>query len=94
MYMPNGNAECGEPMCCRNTQGKPKNHDAAAGYWSDYRNCDVPWQTVQNTLQHIKKNHKVRNFVFANLSRPALAHSAAYPTCKGGCILWGKAAKA
>jgi hypothetical protein len=59
MYMPNGNAECGAVMCCRRDQGKPDRPEAAAGYWGDYRDCDIPWQTVQNTLQQIKENHKV-----------------------------------
>lgn len=59
MYMPNGNAECGATMCCRSDQGKPDRPEAAAGYWGDYRDCDIPWQTVQNTLQQIKQSHKV-----------------------------------
>jgi hypothetical protein len=60
MYMPNGNAKCGEPMCCRCTQGKPGNPDIAAGYWGDYRSCDIPWQAVQNTLHQIKGSHEVQ----------------------------------
>jgi hypothetical protein len=59
MYVPNGNAECGAIMCCRSDQGKPDRPEAAAGYWGDYRGCDIPWQTVQNTLQPIKQSHKV-----------------------------------
>jgi hypothetical protein len=59
MYMPNGNAKCGEPMCCRRSQGKPENPDIAAGYWGDYRSCDIPWQAVQNTLHQIKGSHEV-----------------------------------
>ncbi|PNF14909.1 hypothetical protein B7P43_G04318 [Cryptotermes secundus] len=64
MYMPNGNAECGEPMCCRRTQGKPGNPDTAAGYWGDYRSCDIPWQAVQNTLHQIKGNHEKIDYIY------------------------------
>jgi hypothetical protein len=61
IYLAEGNAECGEPMCCRNTQGNPKNPAAAAGYWGDYRNCDTPWNAFVDTLQQVKKTHQVMN---------------------------------
>jgi len=30
-----------------------------AGYWGDYRNCDVPLWTVENMFDHISKNEDV-----------------------------------
>jgi hypothetical protein len=47
-------------MCCRSTQGSPKNPAAAAGYWGDYRNCDTPWNVFEDTLQQVKKIHQVK----------------------------------
>lgn len=52
------NANCGEPLCCRanspnHTSGPP------AGAWGDYRLCDTPLQTIENTLKHISNTHKV-----------------------------------
>lgn len=64
MYMPHGNAECGATMCCRSDQGIPERPKAEAGYWGDYRDCDIPWQTVQNTLQQIKESHKKIDYIY------------------------------
>lgn len=64
MYMPQGNTECGATMCCRSDQGKPNRPEAAAGYWGDYRDCDIPWQTVQDTLQQIKRSHKKIDYIY------------------------------
>ena len=75
MYAPNGNAECGATMCCRSDQGNPDRQEAAAGYWGDYRHCDIPWQTVQNTLQQIKQSHKVNT---STCKRKLLRNIAAY----------------
>ena len=75
MYMPQGNAECGATMCCRSDQGIPDRPEAAAGYWGDYRDCDIPWHTVQNTLQQIKQNHKVNT---STCNRKLLRNIVAY----------------
>jgi hypothetical protein len=75
MYMPNGNAECNAVMCCRRDQGQPETPDAAAGYWGDYRDCDIPWHTVQNTLQQIKESHKVNTNI---CNKKSLRNTGAY----------------
>lgn len=62
IYLPGGNAVCDAPMCCRSDQGTPVNPDAAAGFWGDYRSCDLPWNVFQDTVQQIKKTHQV-NFL-------------------------------
>jgi hypothetical protein len=60
-YLPDGNAVCNAPMCCRSDQGPPANPSAAAGYWGDYRDCDTPWNAFNDTVQQIKRTHQVRN---------------------------------
>lgn len=55
-YTEGSEAACGEPLCCRPSEGKvdPKK---AAGKWGDYRSCDTPIRTVRNALKHISENH-------------------------------------
>ena len=64
IYTPDGNAECGEPMCCRSKQGTPKTPEAAAGFWGDYRYCDLSWHAFEDALAQIKKAHTVGSFTF------------------------------
>lgn len=54
LYTPNGNAECGEPICCQNDQGKPDSSSNACGYWTDYRNADTSWHLIEEILAQIK----------------------------------------
>jgi sphingomyelin phosphodiesterase len=49
-YVVGGNAECDEPTCCRFDQGTPENATGAAGYWGDYRDCDLPMHAFQNLI--------------------------------------------
>ncbi|XP_069688528.1 sphingomyelin phosphodiesterase-like isoform X2 [Periplaneta americana] len=63
-YSPNGNAVCGEPLCCRKSQSKQGSSDPPAGFWGDYRDCDIPWHTVSNTLQQIKETHKKIDYIY------------------------------
>lgn len=71
-YQPGALAECGQPLCCRNTSTrrytrKSKHHrwqkavdrSKLAGYWGDYRNCDIPLWTLENMFEHITKNEQV-----------------------------------
>lgn len=34
-----------------------------AGYWGDYRNCDLPLRTFEETLQFINNTHKDIDYV-------------------------------
>lgn len=61
-YIEGANAECGEPLCCREESGQPKSPEKASGLWGDYRNCDMPMRTLENMLSHINKTHKVYIF--------------------------------
>ncbi|KAI8119689.1 Sphingomyelin phosphodiesterase 1 [Lucilia cuprina] len=31
----------------------------AAVFWGDYRECDLPWQTIESAFTHIMENHKI-----------------------------------
>nr|CAD7195606.1 unnamed protein product [Timema douglasi] len=63
-YTSGGNAVCGEPTCCRSAQGSPADESSAAGYWGDYRDCDMPLQTVTDMLTHIKQTHQKIDYVY------------------------------
>ncbi|XP_034251961.1 sphingomyelin phosphodiesterase-like isoform X1 [Thrips palmi] len=49
-------ADCELPLCCRGTSG-PANGKRLAGKWGDYGRCDAPVALLENTLQHIAKEH-------------------------------------
>jgi sphingomyelin phosphodiesterase len=53
-YVPGGNADCGEPICCQEDQGEPSSSDKSCGYWSDYRDSDPPWYLVEETIRQAK----------------------------------------
>jgi len=59
-YQPGAVADCLDPLCCRN-QSTPPSHYAnpnttGAGFWGDYRSCDIPFWTVENMFQYIANN--------------------------------------
>lgn len=62
-YRENSNAVCNEPLCCR-ADSPPSTSSTTkvktshrAGYWGDYRDCDVPLRLVDQTFQWIRQNH-------------------------------------
>ncbi|CAD5118658.1 DgyrCDS7346 [Dimorphilus gyrociliatus] len=55
-YKVGGNAECNEPVCCKDIDGQPKGKPA--GKWGDYRQCDTPRHTLESLFKHLKKNEK------------------------------------
>lgn len=62
-YKTGGNAECNEPTCCRSNQGSPTSPSTSAGYWGDYRDCDMPWHAVLDALDQIRsQNEKIDYF--------------------------------
>lgn len=63
-YTQGNNAECTEPMCCRRDQGLPEPGVAGAGKWGDYRYCDLPWDTVEKSIQGIARLHADADFVY------------------------------
>lgn len=58
LYEPNGNSNCGEPLCCRKGQSKP-DMTSFAGFWGDYNSCDIPWHAITDALEHMKDTHQV-----------------------------------
>ena len=66
-YQEGSNANCREPLCCRATSGKVSVPGDKAGYWGDYRSCDIPWRTIENTVKHMSKQHPVFPFIFIGL---------------------------
>ncbi|XP_066583446.1 sphingomyelin phosphodiesterase-like [Prorops nasuta] len=63
-YEVNGNAECGEPACCRIGQNVTNDKGKLAGYWGDYNHCDSPWHAVTDVLDHINSTHKDIEYVY------------------------------
>ncbi|XP_053681968.1 sphingomyelin phosphodiesterase-like [Sabethes cyaneus] len=58
------NAVCNRPACCRNDQGIPNNPQEGAGFWGDYRDCDSPWVSVEDTIDHIVENHPDAAYIY------------------------------
>ncbi|XP_059469122.1 sphingomyelin phosphodiesterase-like [Neocloeon triangulifer] len=56
-YRVGGNAACDEPTCCRFDQGDPINSTGAAGYWGDYRDCDLPVHAFENLIDQASSAH-------------------------------------
>ncbi|XP_052822230.1 sphingomyelin phosphodiesterase isoform X2 [Octopus bimaculoides] len=54
MYQEGANAKCGEPLCCRKSNGPPAKAADGAGKWGDYRNCDLPPRTMDNLFNHLR----------------------------------------
>lgn len=56
-YKPGSNSKCSKALCCRENSGDPVKPEDAAGYWGSYDVCDLPWHTVEEILNRIKKAH-------------------------------------
>ncbi|KAK7087201.1 sphingomyelin phosphodiesterase-like [Littorina saxatilis] len=53
-YRPGADADCGEPLCCRAYDLDPApTRSSQAGRWGDYRNCDMPADTLELLFQHL-----------------------------------------
>lgn len=61
-YKPGSNANCGRPVCCRD--GTPKSNETGAGFWGDYRTCDIPPWTAENVLNYIVQNEKQIDWIY------------------------------
>lgn len=65
LYQPSGNADCDEPTCCRRGQStNGKINEKSAGFWGDYNNCDLPWHSIVDALEHIKTQHLTFDFIY------------------------------
>lgn len=65
--------ECREPLCCRNTSTASATGalTSGAGYWGDYRDCDVPLRTLESMLKYISIHHKDIDYVIWTGDIPA-----------------------
>jgi len=58
LYTPGSLATCAEPMCCQRNKETTEGTSEAAGYWGDYRDCDLPWQAFESALDSAVLNTK------------------------------------
>lgn len=63
-YLIGHNAVCNRPACCRNDQGIPENPADRAGRWGDYRDCDSPWDGVEDVIDHIAEHHADTTYIY------------------------------
>ena len=55
LYLANSKKECDKPLCCEFGIGNSLND--SAGKWGSYGRCDLPINTLENSLDHIANNH-------------------------------------
>ncbi|XP_053954606.1 sphingomyelin phosphodiesterase-like [Anastrepha ludens] len=63
LYTPGALAECVEPQCCQRGAGSTDT-EKAAGYWGDYRDCDAPWNMIDDAFNHIKNTHTKIDYIY------------------------------
>lgn len=56
-------AKCDDPNCCRESHGQPENSAHAAGKWGSY-DCDVPWESIEDLVQHLKTEHSDAEIIY------------------------------
>nr|XP_022336528.1 sphingomyelin phosphodiesterase-like [Crassostrea virginica] len=52
-YEVGSKVKCGEPLCCRQGDGKAGPGEAGAGLWGTVDTCDVPFSLVESLFQHL-----------------------------------------
>lgn len=70
-YKPGSNANCGEPLCCREFNGVPANQSDGAGQFGDYRYCDTPLWTLENLLQKLSAEKDQFDYIYWTGDLPA-----------------------
>ncbi|CAF1315960.1 unnamed protein product [Adineta ricciae] len=68
LYKPGSQADCAQPLCCR--QGQPAPGHIGAGFWGDYRNCDIPYWTAEAILKYAAAVEKA-DFIYYTGDLPA-----------------------
>ena len=46
--------------------GPVTSEDQRAGYWGDYRKCDMPARTIHSMLEHITTTHTVMTYSWSH----------------------------
>ncbi|CAF2554038.1 unnamed protein product [Rotaria sp. Silwood2] len=67
-YKPGSQADCSQPLCCR--AGRPVPSHTGAGFWGDYRNCDIPYWTAEVILKYAAKLENI-DFIYYTGDLPA-----------------------
>lgn len=57
-YRAGAKTDCDTELCCREADGPGKGENVA-GFYGDYRKCDLPLRSLEDALQHISKTHPV-----------------------------------
>lgn len=66
-YVEGSNADCNEPLCCRqNGDGIRNAPSIVAGKWGSFK-CDLPKRTLEHLLDHLWETHKVKPKFESNL---------------------------
>lgn len=63
-YVPGSLATCDEAMCCRRGAGTIEDVTQQAGYWTDYRDCDLPKHFIEDSYDQIMATHKKFDYVY------------------------------
>lgn len=61
-YLMGSNADCPEPMCCRESNVIANSSFNAAGKWGAFK-CDLPKRTFEHALDFIKQTHDDIDYV-------------------------------
>ncbi|CAF3614912.1 unnamed protein product [Rotaria sordida] len=67
-YKPGSQADCPQPLCCR--EGQPIPSHTGAGFWGDYRNCDIPYWTAEYILKYAAELENI-DFIYYTGDLPA-----------------------
>ncbi|CAF4760111.1 unnamed protein product [Rotaria sp. Silwood1] len=67
-YKPGSQADCSQPLCCR--AGQPVPGHIGAGFWGDYRNCDIPYWTAESILKYAAELENI-DFIYYTGDLPA-----------------------
>ncbi|KAB0799318.1 hypothetical protein PPYR_04006 [Photinus pyralis] len=62
-YEVGSGANCIEPLCCQSGSIALRSEDQA-GYWGDYRGCDLPWHSLVDALDHVTSEHQDLDLVY------------------------------
>ena len=61
-YRVGSNGDCGRPLCCRD--GTAKIGENGAGFWGDYRNCDLPVWTSEKIFEHLIETEQNLDWIY------------------------------
>ncbi|KAJ8960386.1 hypothetical protein NQ314_006076 [Rhamnusium bicolor] len=57
LYTPGKSSKCGEPLCCQADQPDGTDASNTCGYWTDYKDADIPLHTIHESLNQTVSTH-------------------------------------